>query len=166
MPRPSSLGLLLAALACGPACITTTESQPPGIDDREVAQAAAVRSWLAQGPPGPALGCVVRLETPERGEGADGRFFFVVRNLYSQDLGLIDALGRAYRYRPHAAEPEVLGSGTVAEGAARILAADGPVDLLEIPIRDLEKRLQQELERKAADRRPATSQTGSNAARR
>ncbi|MFT5052071.1 MAG: hypothetical protein ACI8QZ_003503 [Chlamydiales bacterium] len=147
---PSAAGLALIALgALAPACITTVQVQPPGLNDREVPTAQVQRAWLVNAGPGPVLGSVVRLQSMGAGE----RFFYAVRNIYSQDLGLVDSLGRAYRHRPHQDEPDLLGSGTVAEGVARILELDGPVELLEISLGDLEARLKQELDRVAASRR-------------
>lgn len=63
------------------------------------------------------VGFVVQFEHSARA----GEALFVVRNAWEQDLGLVDHLGRAYRFRPHADEPECLGTGTVAAGVARIL---------------------------------------------
>lgn len=65
------------------------------------------------------LGHVVLFQ--ERGLAGDS--IFVVRNSWNQDLGLIDGLGRAYRYLPHLEEPAWVGSGTIALGAERILGA-------------------------------------------
>ncbi|HEX6884548.1 MAG TPA: hypothetical protein VF530_14320 [Planctomycetota bacterium] len=65
------------------------------------------------------LGQVVLFQ--ERGLARD--CVYVVRNAWNQDLGLIDGLGRAYRYVPHLDEPTWLGSGTIALGAERILGA-------------------------------------------
>jgi hypothetical protein len=57
---------------------------------------------------------------------------YLVRNLWHQDLGLIDGLGRAYRYLPHLEEPVWVGSGTVLAGAQRILDAGETCELVEI----------------------------------
>src|SRR5262245_26057068 len=65
------------------------------------------------------LGLVVRCQ--EHGAARDS--VYVVRNPWHQDLGLIDGLGRAYRYLPHEEEPAWVGSGTVLQGAERILDA-------------------------------------------
>lgn len=140
--------LAFALLSC-PACLTSSHSQPPGLDEREIAKSVAVRSWLVQAEAGPAAGCVVRLETADEPD----RYLYVVRNLFSQDLGLIDKLGRAYRYRPHRDEAELLGSATVAEGASRILELQEPAELIEIPLGDLERRLAQEQRRHLDSRR-------------
>src|SRR5262245_50936294 len=59
---------------------------------------------------------------------------YVVRNPWQQDLGIIDGLGRAYRYVPHEEEPAWVGSGTVAAGAQRILGASTPCELIETAV--------------------------------
>jgi len=46
---------------------------------------------------------------------------YVVQNLHQQDLGMIDSLGRAFRYLPHEKDPRWLGSGSIARGVQRIL---------------------------------------------
>lgn len=53
--------------------------------------------------------------------GLAGDAVYVVRNPWGQDLGMIDGLGRAFRYLPHQEEPAWVGSGTVLLGAERIL---------------------------------------------
>jgi hypothetical protein len=47
---------------------------------------------------------------------------YVVRNLYQQDLGIVDAWGRAFRYQPHEDDPEWVGSGSVIRGVQQILS--------------------------------------------
>lgn len=54
----------------------------------------------------------------------------VVQNLFGQDLGLVDSLGRAWRYRAHE-EALWLGSGTIEEGVGWILARE-PVILIPV----------------------------------
>jgi hypothetical protein len=56
-------------------------------------------------------------------ESAPEHTFFSVRNERHQELGMIDRLGRAFRYRPHERDPEWLGTGTVLDGTRRILGA-------------------------------------------
>ena len=58
---------------------------------------------------------------------------FIVQNAWSQDLGLIDEHGRAWRFRPHQREAEWVGTGTVADGAAWILGAP-ECALAEVPL--------------------------------
>jgi len=66
----------------------------------------------------------------EHGEARDS--VYVVRNPWHQDLGLIDGLGRAFRYVPHREEPSWVGSGTIALGAERILGLEGQCLLTEV----------------------------------
>jgi hypothetical protein len=63
------------------------------------------------------LGFVVRFETGE----AISKTYYSVRNEHHQELGLVDADGRAWRYRAHQRDPEWLGTGTVVNGARLIL---------------------------------------------
>jgi hypothetical protein len=115
-----ALGLSLCA------CRTTSHSVPAGGLDAVVTRARRTQSWEAR-EDGTARGYVVRHETREQ----PVRFFFLVQSLQRQDLGMIDAQGRAWRYRPHASEPDWLVSGTVAHGAAAILGCSAPVELVE-----------------------------------
>ena len=97
-----------------------------------IASARPTRAWrLAEGTA--TLGYVVCFEDPSDAE----RTFFSVRNELQQDLGLIDRRGRFFRYRPHRREPEWLGSGTVLEGARRILDAGPESELVEVRVADL-----------------------------
>jgi hypothetical protein len=47
-----------------------------------------------------------------------------VRNVWNQELGRVDADGRAWRYRPHGDQPLWLGTGPVADGVFAILGLD------------------------------------------
>lgn len=125
--RPLALALLLAASAC----VTTVETSPPGIDDLLVTKALPVRAWFVVDEDRP-RGSVVRYETFE----SPPRIVYFVRNVHHQDLGVIDHLGRAYRYHPHEEEAEWLGSGSVLEGAQRILGLT-QARLLEVPVEHL-----------------------------
>ncbi len=117
--------LALGALACG--CRTSERSVPAGGLDAVVTRSHRTQSWEARAE-GATIGFVVRHETSEQ----PARFFFLVQSLERQDLGLIDAQGRAWRYRPHASEPEWLVSGTVPQGVAAILGCRAPVELAEL----------------------------------
>jgi hypothetical protein len=116
--------LLLAAAGCR---VTTTEriAAPEAV---HVERGAAARSWnvLADDL---VIGHVVLFEAPDRPEAP----VFMVQNEVGQDLGLVDGLGRAWRYHPHQRDAEWLGTGTVAEGAARILGA-GACQLAEVQL--------------------------------
>ena len=78
---------------------------------------------------GEVLGLVVLFQ--EHGLTRDS--LYVVRNPWNQDLGMIDGLGRAYRYLPHCEEPAWVGSGTIAAGAREILGAREECELIELP---------------------------------
>ena len=115
-------GAALIALAA--ACTTTVDSSPPGTGDAVILQAPATHAWRVVSAAGE-VGLVVRFE-----EAATGRFLYSVRNEHNQDLGIVDAEGRAYRFRPHA-EPEWLSTGTVRDGVCSILGTpDGQMQEL------------------------------------
>ncbi len=119
--RSSLLQLLFLA-----GCTTTASQAPVGLDSAVVRPTPAVQEWtVLEG--ARTVGSVVRYQEAL----PPHRHLFAVRNLYDQDLGLVDSSGRAWRLRPHA-EAELLGTGTVAEGAARILGSER-VTLLERP---------------------------------
>lgn len=81
---------------------------------------------------GAAIGVVVRFGRA----GSPTETWFSVRNAHGQELGMIDRLGRAFRFRPEA-QAQWLGSGTVAEGVARLLVPAGPLELVEVPLATL-----------------------------
>jgi len=125
-----TLFALLAACGAGlgllPACRTTRTLQPAGLGDGVVQRATLMGSWDVHAR-GQLCGHLQRFETEEE----PPRFFFHVQNLEHQDLGLVDAQGRAWRYRPHAREADWVATGTVAAAVAAILGVDGPVELVE-----------------------------------
>jgi hypothetical protein len=128
-PLRSLVGVLLFGITLG-ACRTTSTTQPSAASEPcAVTHAAPVRAWRVVGPERE-HGFVVRFQE----EGASERTYFSVRNLHQQDLGIVDALGRAYRYRPHQRDPEWLGSGTVLDGARRILDAPLESHLVEVAL--------------------------------
>ncbi len=66
--------------------------------------------------------------------GGDRRFFSV-RNDLQQELGLVDQDGRFWRYRAHGEEDaEWIGTGTVLQGAIRILEAHEGCELFEVDL--------------------------------
>ena len=85
------------------------------------------------------LGSLVRFEET----GDSGRAFYSVRNREGQEIGMVDLDGRAWRHRQHQTRPEWLGTGTVGEGARRILDGSEKAELIEV---DLD-RLREVLER-------------------
>ena len=95
------------------------------MDAAVVTHASAVFAWkLVDG--GRMLGYVVRYATGE----THSKTWYSVRNEHSQELGIVDADGRAWRYRAHQREPEWLGSGTVTQGASRILDASAVAEMI------------------------------------
>ncbi len=115
--------LLVAAASSG--CETTERRQPWAAETPVVVQAAPARAWEIRRD-AELLGYMVAFG----GDGGDTTLY-VVRNAWHQDLGVIDAFGRAYRYLPHHREPAWVGTGTVARGVAGILGLEGECELLE-----------------------------------
>jgi hypothetical protein len=84
---------------------------------------------------GRVVGAVLRFERDVE-LGTDSELVYIVRNEHGQDIGLVDALGRAWRKRPHAPD-EPVGSGTLEAGARRILdLGDGAQLTPRAPVRD------------------------------
>jgi len=110
--RWTALALLLSG------CRTVETRPVPGAPPPVLRVGARTRAWEVRHG-AERLGQVVLFQ--ERGLARD--CVYVVRNAWNQDLGLIDGLGRAYRYVPHLDEPTWVGSGTIALGAERILGA-------------------------------------------
>lgn len=119
----------LVALALVAGCRTSESTGPADIEAGAPRRGRALEAWAVLDD-AERVGSVVRFEV----EGDPPASVFLVRNVYDQDLGLIDELGRAWRFRPHAAEHESLGAGTVSEGAARILGARGGAILEALPL--------------------------------
>lgn len=127
---------LLALLGGLTACRTTSVRESIGTEHAAEAppvSSSARRAFLMRDGER-VLGSLVRYE--EQGQAL--RMFFSVRNSHGQMVGLIDALGRAYRYRPHQTEAQWLGTGTVLEGARRILDAGELGELTEVGLEELD----------------------------
>jgi hypothetical protein len=131
--RPDPAALLLALALAG--CTTTVHSAPPGLANAVVARSLPTRGWELWEETRRA-GSVVRYDE----EGRAARAWFSVRNPHGQELGMVDADGRAWRYKPHQREPVWLGTGTVLQGACRILGAGPTASLVEVPLADLAAR--------------------------
>jgi hypothetical protein len=127
------LALLMSFVAVfAPACHTTSESSVANAAGGEPLEAMAVEAWEAVSG-GRAIGVVVRFEVAARPEEA----WFSVRNPHQQELGLVDTRGRAWRYRPAVGDSDWIGTGTVIEGVAQILAASHVLELYEVPLATL-----------------------------
>ncbi len=141
--RPALALVLLGALS---AC-RTIEIRRPIHATGEVRVGMPARAWEVVHEGAEAVGMVVLFEGREPGES-----IYVVRNVWQQDLGIVDNLGRAYRYEPHHETPAWVGSGTVQQGVERIL---GRTDcrLFEVPFRELDPvQTPGELQQRRADR--------------
>lgn len=132
--RRPLLGVALAATALLGACRTTETRRPVVSDMPAVRQASAARAWHAL-TEDDVVGEVVFYRADAMNDSV-----YVVRNAFQQDLGLVDALGRAYRYLPHLDEPVWVGSGTVVQGIERILGLDGRCELVEFPLPEARAR--------------------------
>lgn len=136
MRRPTRLatllltGLLVGALA---GCATKSVRTPAGGALAVVEHAHAGNQFRFE-LDGRSVGEIMRF-TPQDTQGVDQpeRAYWSVRNRYGQELGMVDRLGRAWRRRPHA-EPEWLSTGTVTEGARRILGLSSEAILVEVPL--------------------------------
>ncbi len=120
--------LAVAALLLG-AC-QTTETRRPIAATGEIEVGTPARCWEVVAGASEPAGLLVLFEgsSPETAH-------YMVRNIWHQDLGLIDAYGRAYRYLPHHKSPAWVGTGTVQEGVARILER-ADCALFEVPFGD------------------------------
>lgn len=131
MSARSALPLLVLALAPLGACESTTDTAPAGLSRAIVTSAEPVRAWKVL-VAGRELGAVVQFDAAD---GA-GRYYSV-RNPWQQELGTIDAQGRAWRFVPHEREARWVATGTLALGACSILDAAAPAELVEVPIEAL-----------------------------
>jgi hypothetical protein len=111
--KASLLALALLGAGCRTIETRSASSAPPAVRLGQRTRVWDVRRGEEL------LGQVILFQ--ERGRCRDSVYF--VRNPWSQDLGMIDGLGRAFRYLPHSEEPAWVGSGTIAQGAERILGA-------------------------------------------
>jgi hypothetical protein len=115
---------LASALLC--ACMSVETRPLSSVPDPIARLARPGRAWAVYSSD-VLVGRVILFE--EHGLARDS--LYVVRNLWDQDLGIIDGLGRAYRYVPHEAEPAWVGSGTIAAGAGAILGSSPDCFLVE-----------------------------------
>lgn len=127
---PRLLGAATLLVLSG--CVTTTTSQPVGLDRAVLHSIPVSRAWIVK-EGSEVVGSVVRYS--ERGSA--GRFLYVVRNIWDQDLGVIDERGRAWRRVPHA-EDRWIGTGTVVHGVRQILETGSNSQMVEQPIDEVE----------------------------
>ena len=123
------LALVISMLPLLGACRTVATREVSNQPPVTVRVGQRARSWeVRQGDE--RVGLVMLFQ--DRGRIGDS--LYIVRNNWNQDLGLIDGLGRAYRYLPHHKEPAWIGSGTIALGAERILGLDRSCALVEFDV--------------------------------
>jgi hypothetical protein len=125
----------MALALCLPACVTHTQSSWTRGGAVPVTLTEPTRAWSIEDA-GQTLGFVVLFAAP--GDEADPtRHYFSVRNVLHQELGTVDALGRAWRFVPHQREAAWIGTGTVVEGARAILDAGVTAELVELTVSEL-----------------------------
>ena len=123
------LALVPLLLALG--CQTRVVTSPAWSAEAVPAYSQAARAWEVV-ERGQVVGVVIEFDAQ------GGRRFYSVRNAWHQELGLVDSMGRAWRYRPHAREADWLGSGTLIEGAAQVLGIGGQAELFEVRLEQLQ----------------------------
>ncbi|MBI5361730.1 MAG: hypothetical protein HZA53_01035, partial [Planctomycetes bacterium] len=118
---------MLASFLLAAACRTTSATAPAGLREVTATRAKLMQSFEVRSR-AVLAGYVLRYASDEE----PPRTYFVVRNREHQDLGLVDALGRAWCYRAHEREPEWITTGTVLQGARAILGVEADVVLVEL----------------------------------
>lgn len=120
LPPARLLAALVPLVALGTAgCTTTVEQSPAGADEARVTRTELLGTWTVRCA-GEVRGEVLLFREPT----GVRRSIYVVRNRHGQDLGLVDELGRAWRRRVHAGEPDLLGTGDLLTGALRVLGLE------------------------------------------
>lgn len=127
-----SIAIVLATLAACRSAPSRTSPRSADSTGIVVARMLPVRAWeLRDGER--LLGVLVRFEDPDDASKA----FFSARNPDGQEIGIVDVDGRAWRHRPHQREPEWIGTGTVQDGARRILDGHAGMRMIETGIERL-----------------------------
>ena len=138
LPRGGALlwllgaGILWFALAGLSACRTTEVERSTNSGLRTIPRAQPSLAWSVS-LDGEQFGRVVRFDVAQQ----PSQTRFVVQNPFGQDLGLIDSLGRAFRFEPHQ-KPTWVGTGSIEEGVAAILSLTGNLRLQEVALSELE----------------------------
>ena len=115
---------------CG--CRTTLTDEPAGMWLAQPAQLDLVRAWRVV-EQGRTRGIVVQFETADE-PSAPTHHYYSVRNALEQELGSIDAQGRAWRFEVHQRDARLVATGTVLDGARAILGLEGASQLVEEPV--------------------------------
>ena len=130
--RTLRAAVLLAPLAALGACRTTRVEEPAGMQLNQPAQLDPTRAWRVV-EEGRTLGVVVQFEMADD-PNSSAHHYYSVRNRLEQELGSIDALGRAWRFELHQRDARLVETGTVLQGACAILGLDGSAQLVEEPL--------------------------------
>lgn len=123
---------LIAPLAAFCACRTTHVEEPAGMQLARPAQLEPARAWRVV-ERGETLGIVVQFEMAND-PSSTAHHYYSVRNRLEQELGSIDALGRAWRFEVHQRDARLVATGTLLQGACAILGAGGAAELVEQPL--------------------------------
>ena len=113
-------GASLFVLALG--CASGPEPQPLPAQPLFGRRIAAHRIWSG----GESAGFLVEVEFDSPGLGRR----FLVHNAFRQNVGFVDAQGRAYRYRVSDGEAVHVATGTMEENLRAILSLQGPLQLV------------------------------------
>lgn len=126
--------LLLLPLLCAAqvGCVETVTVRQAVPDSVEALVSVPRQAWRVERG-SELVGLVIRFD-PAHG---DHDRFHSVRNPWNQELGMVDAEGRAWRFRPHGRDPLWLGTGTVADGVCSVLGVDP--ELCELVATSLER---------------------------
>jgi hypothetical protein len=130
--RTLRAAVMLAPLAVLGACRTTRVEEPAGMQLAQPAQLEPARAWRVVDQ-GQTLGIVVQFEMAND-PGSTAHHYYSVRNRLEQELGSIDALGRAWRFEVHQRDARLVATGTLLQGACAILGAAGAAQLVEEPL--------------------------------
>ena len=114
-PTPAAL-LLLTSLT---SCVQTVSVREVEPELPAALVSVPARAWRVE-EDGAHVGYCLRFDP----SGGSHDSFHSVRNVWNQELGLVDADGRFWRYRPHGDEPLWLGTGAVSQGVFLILGLD------------------------------------------
>lgn len=131
LPRANRPIALCAVLGFAGCVVDRTEQIAPPEQNQPVIGVNEA-SWRVTSD-GELVGFVRRYATRPDDQAAPGEAgvgpWFAVQNPWSQELGMIDELGRAWRLRPHRSGPEWVGTGTIVDGVAEVLDLSGEIFL-------------------------------------
>lgn len=139
MKRSPTLSAVLLCAAGLTSCILV-EERTTSADPAPAIASMPGEAWTVLDATEAELGFVVRFEEIMPTQETP-RAFFSVRNPHGQELGLVDELGRAWRYRPHVHDPDWISTGSISEGISAILDGGTAVRLQPIDLDTIKNRL-------------------------